>query len=178
MSLTPQNVGLFSGHLSNDFDKPEKMKAISTGYVNMSSHTRFKSFKRVERFHMYDDFTHFLLKIRGDGRNYMLVLNTPQHFTVTYTHTHMYPLYTRGGPYWQYAKIPFAKFFHNSHGRISDRQYRIMPGDVRNIGITLMDGIDGPFHLEIDYIGVLRDNNDSEEFAYETYKTPKYISNT
>jgi hypothetical protein len=41
-----------------------------------------------------------------------------------------------------------------------------------------MDGIEGSFSLEFDYIGVLKDNELKEESAYETYKTAKYISNT
>ena len=41
-----------------------------------------------------------------------------------------------------------------------------------------MDGIEGPFSLEIDYIGVLKDEELKENLAYETYKTAKYISNT
>lgn len=143
----------------------------------MSSLTRLKSFKRETTFN-FDQFNNFLLKIRGDGRTYMLVLNTPQYHTLTYTYMHMCPLYTRGGPYWQYVKIPYSKFFHASHGRISDKQYRLVANEVKNIGITCMDGIEGPFSLEIDFIGVLKDNEAIEEFAYETYKIPKYISNT
>lgn len=91
---------------------------------------------------------------------------------------HMYPLYTRGGPYWQYVKIPFSKFFHVTHGRVSDKQYRFEGLNVKSLGITCMDGNEGPFSLEIDHIGVLRDNEWTEHFAYETYKIPKYISNT
>lgn len=177
LELTQQNTGLFSGYLSSDYDKPEKSKAIYTGYANMSSVTKLKSFKRETRFNL-EQFNCFILKIRGDGRTYMIVLNTPQYYTLTYTYMHMFPLYTRGGPYWQYVKIPFSKFFHATHGRVSDRQYRLVANDIRNIGITCMDGVEGEFSLELDYIGVLKDNEVTEEFAYETYKVPKYISNT
>lgn len=177
LQLTQQNTGLFSGYLSNEYDKPEKSKAIYTGYANMSSVPEFKSFKREKRINI-DQFNCFMLKIRGDGRTYMFILHTPQHYTLTYTYMHMYPLYTRGGPYWQYVKIPFSKFFHVTHGRVSDRQYRFEALNVKSFGITCMDGNEGPFSLEIDHIGVLKDNECTENFAYETYKIPKYISNT
>ncbi len=176
-NLTQQNTGLFHGYLSNEFDKPEKMRAIYTGYVNIQSKNLYKSFYRTKRFNL-TDYTHFVIKLRGDGRNYMLTLNTPFHFTLTHTYMHMYPIYTRGGPYWQHVKIPFSKFFHVTHGRVSDKQYRFMPVDVRNLGITCMDGVEGQFQLELDFIGVVRDIENYEEFAYEKYQIPKYISNT
>jgi NADH dehydrogenase [ubiquinone] 1 alpha subcomplex assembly factor 1 len=108
----------------------------------------------------------------------MLVLRTPDQYSLTQTYQHMYPIYTRGGPYWQLVKIPFSKFYHASHGRVSDRQVRFSPVNVRNIGITCMDDNDGPYSLELDYIGVVKDTEMYEDIAYETYKIPKYISNT
>ena len=107
-----------------------------------------------------------------------MILRIPEYFTITHNNCHSYPIYTRGGPYWQYVKIPFSKFVNTSHGRVSDRQHRFSPIDVRNIGITCMDNNDGPFSLELDYIGVVRDDNFFEECAYETYRVPKYVSNT
>ncbi len=75
-------------------------------------------------------------------------------------------------------RIPFSKFFHVTHGRVSDRQFRFSDSDLVSLGITCMDGIQGPFSLELDHIGVYKDNEMQEVLAYETYKTPKYISNT
>lgn len=46
---------------------------------------------------------------------------------------------------------------------------------VTNFGISAGDKINGPFNLEIDYIGLEDDPNLTEEFAYEMYKTDKYL---
>jgi hypothetical protein len=177
LCLTDRKTAHFSGYLSQQFDRPELTKALYTGYANMQSLAQFKSFRRLKNFN-FIGFTHFLLKIRGDGRTYVLVLNTPDYYKETQTFIHTTPLYTRGGPHWQYAKIPFSKFFHNSQGRIADKQYRFSSTGVKSIGITLMDHVEGPFSLEIDSISLLRDDVAYEQFAYETYKVEKLIANT
>lgn len=41
---------------------------------------------------------------------------------------------------------------------------------VNTIGFTLGDKADGQFQLEIDFIGVCKDNAHTEEFAYESNK--------
>ena len=67
-SLSSNNTGLFSGVLSTEFDKPERMKAIYTGYANIQSKTMYRSFYRLKQFD-FNNWTHFLIKLRGDGRN-------------------------------------------------------------------------------------------------------------
>lgn len=41
---------------------------------------------------------------------------------------------------------------------------------INTIGFTLGDKADGPFQLEIDFIGVSKDYAHTEEFAYEQFK--------
>lgn len=41
---------------------------------------------------------------------------------------------------------------------------------INTVGFTLCDMVDGPFQLEIDFIGVCKDYAHTEEFAYEKYK--------
>jgi hypothetical protein len=43
------------------------MKAIYTGYANIQSKTQLKSFYRIKNLDL-NDWTHFLIKLRGDGR--------------------------------------------------------------------------------------------------------------
>jgi hypothetical protein len=45
-----------------------------------------------------------------------------------------------------------------------------------NIGIVLMDRVDGPFNLEIEFIGVVNDRMHEERFAYEQYSLPIYTT--
>lgn len=57
-----------------------------------------------------------------------------------------------------------------------DQQYPIDLQEVKNFSITLMDQNDGPFSLEIDYVGCIKDRNHNEEFEYESYYVGKYMA--
>ncbi|OQV16597.1 Complex I intermediate-associated protein 30, mitochondrial [Hypsibius exemplaris] len=165
-SITQHQTGVFSGILNQEPVKDGHTKAA--GYVNLRAPFVLRSFDRID-LHDWQGYTHMVVKLRGDGRTYLLNLNVPGTFDVTWADTYNYPLYTRGGPYWQIERIPFSKFFFGHKGRIQDIQGALDLQSVRNIGITLADGVDGPFRLEIEYIAVEYDENYTEEFAYEMY---------
>ena len=42
---------------------------------------------------------------------------------------------------------------------------------MNSIGFSVMDTYDGPFQLEIDYIGVFHEKTHNPTFEYEQYKT-------
>jgi len=168
-NMSKHGKGMFCGNLSMRVPKEGQTKI--TGYCNIRSIRAQKSFKR-DSFHDWSLFTHLLLRVRGDGRPYLLNLATSGYFDVTWNDVYQYVLYTRGGPYWQLTLIPFSKFFLSSKGRVQDRQYSIPQSHITHVGITCLDRNDGPFQLEVDYIGVYFDANHREEFAYEMYKLP------
>ncbi|XP_036779698.1 complex I intermediate-associated protein 30, mitochondrial isoform X5 [Manis pentadactyla] len=85
----------------------------------------------------------------------------------SYDWSHFNTLYLRvrgDGRPWM---IPFSKFFFSNQGRIRDAQYQLLLDRISSIGFTLADKVDGPFFLEIDFIGVFTDPAHTEEFAYE-----------
>ncbi|KAK0182239.1 hypothetical protein PV327_000398 [Microctonus hyperodae] len=169
LELTPSGKALFSGVL--DTVPLRDGKKRQTGYCNIRSVEPLKSFYR-STVHDWDPYTHLILRIRGDGRNYMLNLHLKAHFDVMWTDLHHFVLYTRGGPYWQYVKIPFSKFYFSNRGRIQDAQTAPRRNSVVAISISAADGIAGPFSLEIDFIGVECDETFHEESAYELYNPP------
>jgi hypothetical protein len=73
------------------------------------------------------------------------------------------------------VQIPFGKFVFGSKGRIQDHQIRIPQDRIASFGIAAAK-VDGPFALEVDYVGVEYDPAYDEEFAYETYSIPKFIA--
>ncbi|XP_051946633.1 complex I intermediate-associated protein 30, mitochondrial-like [Xyrauchen texanus] len=140
-----------------------------SGYCTLRSKQLLASFDRK----MHCDWSNFNtlhMRIRGDGRPWMVNISAETYFSHQRDDIYSYFLYTRGGPFWQDVKIPFSKFFLSSRGRIQDDQHALWLDKVKSIGFTLGDKADGPFQLEIDFIALYNDRAHTEEFAYELYK--------
>lgn len=75
-------------------------------------------------------------------------------------------------------QIPFSKFYLSHRGRIQDTQGHLPLNIVNSFGITLADRVEGPFCLEIDYVGVMYDVNLSGKLAYELYQDPNLEGQT
>ncbi|KAK7789067.1 hypothetical protein R5R35_002564 [Gryllus longicercus] len=173
LSITSGKKCLFSGTLNTTVPKDGRIK--KAGYCNMCCHRARKSFKR-EAYFEWNQYTHIVLRVRGDGRSYLLNLATSGYYDIMWNDVFHYVLFTRGGPYWQITKIPFSKFFLGSKGRVQDKQYPIPLNRITSLGISVGDGINGPFNLEIDYIGLEFDPTHQEKFAYEMYRTDNFIA--
>ncbi|KAL2718419.1 hypothetical protein V1478_012295 [Vespula squamosa] len=167
LELNPEGKAIFSGKL--DTRIPKSGKITNAGYCALKTVTFRKSFKRETRLN-WELYNHLVMRIRGDGRTYMINIGTKGLYDLHWNDLYNYVIYTRGGPYWQYVKIPFSKFFLSSHGRIQDDQSPIPLNNISSFGIIASDRIPGSFKLEIDYIGVVYDPFEWEEFAYEMYK--------
>jgi len=166
--------GCFHGYVDSQHLKDGRIKR--TGYANIRTIRVKRSFKR-EVTYDWSQYNTLVLKVRGDGRIYLINLHTEGYFDLLWNDVYHFVLYTRGGPHWQLTKIPFSKFFLSSKGRVQDRQGPIQLNCVTHVGFSVgaKGGCDGPFNLEIDYIGLEYDPSHREEFAYEMYKTQKYI---
>lgn len=169
--------GLFSGYVQSIIPKDGRVKRA--GYCNIRSMQHRRSFQR-ETYYDWTPYNTLVIRTRGDGRNYLINLHSEGFFDVLWYDTYHYVLYTRGGPHWQTTRIPFSKFFLSSKGRIQDKQGPINLGRVNSFGISVgaKGGTDGPFSLEIAYIGLEFDPNNTEEFAYEMYRLPKNMAAT
>lgn len=173
LGINKNKHAVFSGEIVTRVPLDGRVKRA--GYCNMKTLRARKSFKR-DTYLDWRAYNMLVMRIRGDGRNYMLNIHTRGHFDITWNDVYHYVLYTRGGPYWQVARIPFSKFFFGSKGRVQDRQEAVPLGKVSAFGITAAR-YPGKFSLEIDYIGLEYDPNHTEEFAYELYELPDYIVN-
>ncbi|CAG9813347.1 unnamed protein product [Phaedon cochleariae] len=172
LTLTSGGKGIFSGELSTRAPKDGRVKR--SGYCNIKTTRARKSFRRDAHLD-WTSYNMLVMRVRGDGRSYLLNIHTRGYYDITWNDMYHYVLFTRGGPYWQVARIPFSKFYFASKGRIQDRQESIPLNKITSFGITAGERHGGEFSLEIDYIGLEFDPNHREDFAYEMYKTSKYI---
>ncbi|XP_021026949.1 complex I intermediate-associated protein 30, mitochondrial [Mus caroli] len=154
---------LLYGTLSSE--PPQDGDSRQSGYCAMISRIPRGAFER-KLSHDWSQFNTLYLRVRGDGRPWMVNIRQDTEFIQRKNQMYSYFMFTRGGPYWQEVKIPFSKFFSNQ-GRVRDVQGPLVLDKISSIGFTLSDKVDGPFFLEIDFIGVFTDPAHTEEFAYE-----------
>ncbi|CAD5232006.1 unnamed protein product [Bursaphelenchus xylophilus] len=175
LERTAQGTAMFTGYLDTTVLKNGRIERA--GWCTMKSvDSRALNRKSVKKHWEY--YNQLLIKCRGDGRSYKVIVYTPGYIDMMWGNCYSYPLHTHGGPYWQYYRIPFSRFFQTVGGRIMDVQRPLPTNIASNIGIVLMDRRDGKFKLEVDYIGVCKDATHNEECAYEGYSIPVYNTNS
>lgn len=167
LTYSPRGKAVFAGNLNTQI--VEDGVHVKAGFCNLALKPQYKSFNRPKLFD-WSSYNFIVLRVRGDGRCYMVNIACKGTYDITWNDMYHYPMYTRGGPHWQVVKIPFSKFVFASKGIISDSQNELPSYRVSNFGITLADKISGQFKLEIDYIALSCDPYHTEDTAYEDYK--------
>lgn len=160
-----KGYGHFRGFISTRV--PKRGDLVHAGFANLRS-PESKLFGCVMPYGC-EAYSHLIIRYRGDGRKYQIVVLPRAEWDFYRFNTHQFTLYTRGGPYWQIAKIPLSKFYHTSSSIMHYRQFPVDLGRMRLLSFTIMDDIEGPFSLELDYIGLYFDEQQSEVFDYEQY---------
>lgn len=102
-TVSPAGYGLFSGHL--DTTVPKDGNIVRTGYAYLSSEKCRKPFFIKSSLEMLEGVTHFVMRCRGDGRRYLLQFDTSTRMDDTWFDKFEYPIFTHGGPYWQYIRV-------------------------------------------------------------------------
>ncbi|XP_043843090.1 complex I intermediate-associated protein 30, mitochondrial isoform X2 [Dromiciops gliroides] len=114
---------LFYGILNTEI--PHDGETQRSGYCSMTSRIPRGAFER-KKYYDWSNFNTLYLRVRGDGRPWMVNIKTDTDLVHKSHHLHSYFMFTRGGPYWQEIKIPFSKFFFSSKGRIQDGQHQLL----------------------------------------------------
>uniref|UniRef100_H2Y4E5 Complex I intermediate-associated protein 30, mitochondrial n=1 Tax=Ciona savignyi TaxID=51511 RepID=H2Y4E5_CIOSA len=108
-----------------------------------------------EQFMNFQSFSGFKIRLRGDGRKYLF--ETLCDFGFDNRMMYNAPIYTNGGPLWQEITIPFVKLIASKNSGAVVKQRAMAPDRMSNFRFLIKDQMEGPFHLEIDYIAFIRD---------------------
>ncbi|MEM7078548.1 MAG: CIA30 family protein [Pseudomonadota bacterium] len=99
--------------------------------------------------HSLAEFDHVRLRVKGDGRAYRFRLFLERD-RASYQNE-----FTTRPDTWMVVELPIADFYASWRGRRLNRAAPA-PGDIRGVGFILADGIDGDFHLVVDWIEFTR----------------------
>lgn len=166
LDVNRQGRLVFSGYIDCDTFPKDGMHDV-TGYAHLSS-PLLKSGFGMETYYNWSSFNHLIIRFRGDGRVYRILLKSASLQGMQTDGTYEYFLYTRGGPYWQTAKIPFSKFILCYGARVQEKSKPLMADKIQSFGITIAK-YTGPFKLEISHIGLQLDFRSYQMFDYEGY---------
>lgn len=143
------NDGVMGGR-SQGFVQGTEGALVFTGEL-VTDGGGFTSVRAVRDFDL-SGYTGIELRVRGEGRSYALSVNDATRSRGRQVNRlATFPT----NDTWTVVRIPFATLRSSAHGRA----VRVAPLDlsaVRSTGVYIMDGIDGPFRLEVDWIRAYR----------------------
>ncbi|RWS19092.1 putative complex I intermediate-associated protein 30-like protein, partial [Leptotrombidium deliense] len=93
LETSTAGYGVFHGKL--DTSLPKSGNIVRAGWITMSFKCPKKSFNRPNTFD-WDRYTHLIMRIRGDGRKYSLMIKTPGFFDIHWLDLKAYSLFTHG----------------------------------------------------------------------------------
>ena len=127
MSLTAQEVGLFSGDLSLKYNG-----GFSSTRLHIPTHT-LAHHQGLE------------IRVRGDGRRYELLVAPPRN-------TGSWQRSFTPSSEWTVIRIPFSLMALSIRGWSPPNAPMIDQAQIATLGLIIKDKVAGPFHLEIDWI--------------------------
>lgn len=122
-----------------------------SGVLSLANNGGFSSVRTVGRSFDFTGAQAVVLRVKGDGRTYQLRLATDARFrgiTVSW-----------GGEFataagrWTEVRVPLSTLRPSAHG-MQLQGPPMDPSKVRELGLLLGDKREGPFALEVDWIGV------------------------
>lgn len=122
-----------------------------SGVLSLENNGGFSSVRTVGRDFDFSDATAVVLRVRGDGRPYQLRLATDARFrgiAVSYGGEFA----TEAGQ-WTEVRVPLADLRPSAHG-FALQGPPLDAARIRELGLLIGDKREGPFRLEVDWIGL------------------------
>lgn len=146
------NDGVMGGVSDGEFKITDAKTMEFSGTLSLANNGGFASVRTKANKLPLEEGDTLVVKIRGDGREYMLNLY-PNRSQVAYSYRAS--VETKKGE-WIEVKIPLDKFEATSFGRMVKNAGPVKPAEINAMGFMLGDKKAGPFKLEIEWIKVER----------------------
>ncbi|MCC5828624.1 MAG: CIA30 family protein [Phycisphaeraceae bacterium] len=122
------------------------------GILSLDNNGGFSQIRTRPMLDGLEDFDAIRVRVRGDGRSYWFDLRTTDRLAAG---SYRQSFATEAGE-WSEIVLPFSKFQFSVFGREVRRAPALRARDIRSLGLTIYDGSDGAFRLEIDRIEAIR----------------------
>lgn len=144
------NDDVMGGVSTSNISVSKENVLIFSGEVSLENNGGFASLRSpIDDFDL-SAYKGFLLKVKGDGKTYNLSFRQTKYFTgFNYTHK-----FQTEKDIWQVVKLPFSEFKLKYYGREVSNFEPPDNSNIKQISILISDKQQGPFKLEIEWIGL------------------------
>ncbi|CAK7270156.1 hypothetical protein SEPCBS119000_003943 [Sporothrix epigloea] len=111
-----------------------------------------------------DSYAYLALRVRSDGRSYLVNVQTDSMVAPTDLHQHR--LFARRPHQWETVVVPWSDFVRTNHGFVVEPQTELLRQKVRSIGLGLTDRVPGAFELCVARLWATNNANEANE-AFE-----------
>jgi monofunctional biosynthetic peptidoglycan transglycosylase len=141
------------GRSASNIELTDAGTASFSGYLSLENNGGFASTRAIFDYLDLTEFSGIALRAKGDGRTYQLRIRTNSRFDGA---AYSSEFATVAGE-WVEVFLPFSEFRPTFRGRVPRGMGPLDPSSIRQIGFLVGDKVEGPFQLEISWIGALRD---------------------
>lgn len=144
------NDDVMGGVSTSNISVSKENVLIFSGEVSLENNGGFASLRSpIDDFDL-SAYKRFLLKVKGDGKTYNLSFRQTKYFT-GFNYTHKFQTEKN---IWQIVELPFTEFKLKYYGREVSNFEPPDKSNIKQISILISDKQQGPFKLEIEWIGL------------------------
>ena len=147
------NDGVMGGRSSSTLTPGDEGGAVFEGSISLENEGGFASVRTDLPGNALVGASRIVLRVRGDGKHYELRLRTG---TPSDRVAYGSKFETVPGQ-WIVVELPISSFEPTFRGDRAPSAGPLDPSEMGQIGIIVTDKQEGPFRLDVDWIGVYRD---------------------
>lgn len=140
---------VMGGVSSGGIEATEGGSMLFEGEVSLENNGGFASIRSRPRQWDLGAYDGIVIRVRGDGKRYKLNLKTDSSFDGV---MYRVSFETNEGE-WQALRFPFTEFMASFRGRRIPDAPALDPARIASVGLLISDKQEGPFRLEIAWIG-------------------------